>query len=494
MGRAWCLTRALLLVGLTSGTVRADMLCLVDGRVFEGPPLEHSEPGIVVRFENGDVLVPHDLVQVALIENQPDPEPRSEEEREQVAKGRVLFEGKWIARKRRDQILERRLKEQRELVAERLAHREWGNRRRDQSKNFRFEHTLPVPVFEDYRDRMEAYYKIFAKEWRTSPPEQGKLLVCFYANRAEFNRTSGAGGGTLAYFKYGGERYELNLFYDRLDPTLTEQVLYHEANHYLQKLINEDFHYPHWPGEALAEYYGASRWDPVRKELEVGLVQEGRLAEIQDDMARGQPVSILELLRERRYEDYTWGWSLVHFLMNDARYQKKFRRFFVALAKGRGVRRSPGPAGLRTVGPDAMVEAFRDHLGLKSEADLGDLQAEWQRYIEEELLTGLSTRGLEKAALAAMKTGRPIRARRLFSEALEAGSVDALVHHRYAKLLSKEDRAGAIRVWRRAIELAPLTGTYYLALGKALARDDPAEGKRLQRLGLEIDPEADEQD
>jgi hypothetical protein len=36
----------------------------------------------------------------------------------------------------------------------------------------------------------------------------------------------------------------------------------------------------------LAEYYGASHWDPVAKKFETGLIQEGRLCEIQTDNRR----------------------------------------------------------------------------------------------------------------------------------------------------------------------------------------------------------------
>ena len=87
---------------------------------------------------------------------------------------------------------------------------------------------------------------------------------------------------------------------------------------------------PHFPGESLAEYYGASHWDPVKKKLTTGLILEGRLVEVQDDVSRGEMMDLKRLISTgRMYEHYTWGWALAHFLMNDKRYAPKFQKFIV---------------------------------------------------------------------------------------------------------------------------------------------------------------------
>ncbi len=70
--------------------------------------------------------------------------------------------------------------------------------------------------------------------------------------------------GVLGYFKYI-RPYDLNIYYERLDPAQSEDTMFHEANHYLQQLIDVRFSMPHFPGESLAEYYGASSWDPRRR-------------------------------------------------------------------------------------------------------------------------------------------------------------------------------------------------------------------------------------
>jgi len=80
----------------------------------------------------------------------------------------------------------------------------------------------------------------------------------------------------------------------------------------------------------------------------------------------------------------------------------------------------------------------------------------------------------------------------LFKEAFEAGEVSALGHHSYAKMIRSENRAGAKSHWQKAIEKDPLVGTFYYELGRLeLASKNEEEGKRLQSLARELDPEVD---
>ncbi|MCZ6785876.1 MAG: hypothetical protein O7E54_01800 [Planctomycetota bacterium] len=483
---------AALLAALLGAPAEADVLCTKDGRIFEVPALKHVEGGVEIAFENGTVVVPDDLIEIALADGEPEFVPQTEEEQERFEKGFVPFENKWVTPVRRRGLIKKRLNEQRTIVEEMKLHGNWSDRYTENTKNFQFEFTVPRFVFENYRDKMEAYFQLFAKDWKVKRGRgTGKLNVCFYGNRKEFHRTSGAGRSVLGYFKFVGG-YDLNIFYDRLDPGGTEDVMFHEANHYLQKLINEKFRYPHWPGEALAEYYGASDWDAEKHKLTTGLIQEGRLAEIQADIAKDKWLTIRELLTESIYEDYTWGWSLVHFLMNDRRYAKKFKKFFVALANGRDIKRTRGSYSLETVGGEEMLVAFKKYLNLKQDEDFEELEREWHAYVVDSLKL-VSAQGLEKAAVKALRTGRDLRAKRLFEEAIAAGTKNANTHHRYAELLlEKKQRDEAIAQWRQAVALDPLTGEYTYALGKALAQDTKtrAEGERVTSLAVEIDPES----
>ena len=82
--------------------------------------------------------------------------------------------------------------------------------------------------------------------------------------------------GVLGYF--APYAHDLNFFYDRQRTSLTVDVMFHEGNHMLTHMIDEHVWYPAWINEGMAEYYGASEWDPVQKKMTVGGIQSGRLA------------------------------------------------------------------------------------------------------------------------------------------------------------------------------------------------------------------------
>jgi tetratricopeptide (TPR) repeat protein len=311
-----------------------------------------------------------------------------------------------------------------------------------------------------------------------------------YGDYDDMIQTGGAGGGVLGYFRFV-EPLELNFFHERLDVAFTEEVMFHETNHYLQKLIEMDFSMPHFPGESLAEYYGASTWDPVKKKLTVGLILEGRLVEVQDDIAAGNMMDLKRMISsERMYEHYNWGWSLVHFLMNDKRYAAKFQKFVMALPTAKDIKREVDGRGLKNVEGEEVARAFMKYLGIKDDAALTVMQEEWHAYVKEKLNL-VSTRGKEAAAKSAMNTGRHIKAKRLFKEAIAAGSTNAMTFHRYADLLAREGKtAEAQPLWKQAIALDPLTGEFYWGLGRCVrVKGDKAEGERWMKLAKEVDPE-----
>ncbi|MEE8468527.1 MAG: hypothetical protein V3T22_08735, partial [Planctomycetota bacterium] len=215
---------------LLATPVPADTLLTKDGRIIDGPPMERSDGKIVIHFENGDVAVPEEMVQEVFIE----------------------AELKDIPKNRRRKI-EKQIKQQREEIDEAREHTEWRDRYNEETANFNWQYTIPQHIALGLQMRFEAYYKLFAKEWKLKRDKRKpKLPINFYRDSAQFRRTSGAGGGALAYFRFV-EPYDLNACYDRVDPRETEMVLYHELSHYLQKLIDEKFKMPHWPGEGIAE-------------------------------------------------------------------------------------------------------------------------------------------------------------------------------------------------------------------------------------------------
>ncbi len=485
--KAWI---ALPLLLVLSAPARADILLLKDGRVVQDRELERVDQGIEIAFENGVVLVPLDLVEEALIEGEVSP-PATPEEQAQAAKGNVRFEGRWVTVRRRDELIGKRLEAKRNEVAEMVAHREWRNRQKETTKHFAFEYTIPQSVFVEYRDLMEAYFSSFLKEWRIDPPRDLKpLSVCLHIDHDAMVQIGGAPPYVAGYFKFV-EPFDCNFFYDRRNPKFTEEVMFHETNHYLQKLLDMRFKVPHFPGESLAEYYGASRYDPKTKKITSGLVLEGRLVEIHNDIQAGDWMGLARLVStDGMYEHYTWGWSLVHFLMNDPRYAKKFQEFFRALPSGKDVRREEYAFNLRTCTSEEVWNAFRRYLGLKDEEGVVGMQGEWHAYIKE-TLTVVTPQGLEDAGRRAVQNGMPIKAKRLFQEAIEKGSTNPLTYHRLAQLLEEEEKEEkSLELWREAIELDPLDAQFYESLGRALAkRGEKEEGNRLRKLAREIEPD-----
>jgi len=490
MGGARALWMTIVLAGAAS-PAGADMLLLKDGRVIDGPKLARKEGAVVVSFENGDVTVKEELIHTVIIEGVADFVPKTDEEKEKFEQGLVPFRGKWMKPAQRKREIEKLLEEKRAEVEDARDHSQWGNRHQEETKNFRWDFTIPQHVWERYSDSLEAYYEIFSKDWRVKRDKRkDKLMINFFGDRKEFNRTSGAGGGALAYFMFLGD-YDLCVFYDRLDPDTTEMVLFHEASHYMQKLVNEGFHYPHWPGEGLSEYYGGAHWDPESKKLDVGLIQEGRLTEVKSDISLGKFIELEEVVKVDAYTDYTWGWTLVHFLMETPKYKKGFQKYVTGLAGSKGVKRVVGGAfNLEEVSPEESLRYFRECLKLSTDKAVEDLQKEWYDYIQNTLQVS-STAGLEKAATAAYRDGKPIQAKRLFGEAYAAGGMSANGLHRYARMVRPQDKALAEKLWKEAIEQDPLVGTYYFELARLKEGQDEEEAKRLKALAKELDPEVD---
>jgi tetratricopeptide (TPR) repeat protein len=315
--------------------------------------------------------------------------------------------------------------------------------------------------------------------------------VCFYSNYPEFLRTSGGGYGVLAYYRFV-QPLELDFFYDRYNPVVTQHIMFHEANHHLQHLIDLDFGYPHCFGEALAEYYGASTWDPATKKLTVGLVQEGRLTEVLEDIRKGEFKKLEDYLQNKLgYEDYTWGWSFVH-MMNTPKYAPRFRKFFLSLAKG-DVKRSQFRGDMRTVEGPEILATFKKTMGI---TDLAALEKEWYDYIQKTLkLT--TERGFEEAGDAAWGNGQRLKAARFYKQALEAGSKSPTVHVNYAEHLQRKPEGvdEAIALLKKAVDYDPLNPSLYIALARAWRHKDGEdkaakdEAARLYGLAQDIDPD-----
>lgn len=494
---------------------RPDTLFLQDGRIYEDVALERSGDSVTVWFENGQVVLPLSAVLDAFDQDGPGLVPATEEAEQKIAEGLVFFQDQWVRPKVRARKVEKILAARRAEAEEIKASRLWRNRRTEETKHFEVEYTVAPAIFDDFRDLMEAYYGLFSKRWKIRTPRGfGKLKVHFYVDPENFYQVTGASRGTLAFFRFVEAPYELHFYYDRLDPRGTERDLLHELGHYLHKLVDVDFRFSHWPGASLAEYFSTVRWDERRKKVDVDpRVLEDRLISIRKDIEDGERVSLVDLVEgcnERAFRDYTWGWSLVYFLMSREDTRKDFEKFFLALARGKDVQREGRSIGHKIryarVEGDEMLRLFRKHMGLRKDSDLAELETAWHRFVENELDV-VTSRGLARAAAQARRHGRKLRARRLYEEAIAAGGAIGLTHHRYAVVLGELKKpAEAWEQWAAAVELDPLVPEYYIAWGESLIEavvakeGDPEpseaattarkeEGKRLLRLAQEIEPD-----
>lgn len=473
------------------GAALADILVLKDGRSIEGVKLEKRDGSFLVRYPHGEITIPEADVKDAFIEQDGVFEPRNEEEMAKLEQGLVPFEGKWVRKDQRDAAVQKRQERKRRQIEELRAHQMWRNRWKSATQNFEFEYTIMPEVYENYAALMEAYFKEFAKDWGIRRPAKlGRLKVCFYHDYESFLQVGGAGRGVLAYYRFV-EPLELNFYYDRYNPVETEQVMFHEASHYLQHLIDIDFGYPHCMGEAMAEYYGASRWDPEKKKLTTGLIQEGRLTEVMTDIQGGEMKRLEDYLSGRLgYDDYTWGWTFVHFMMSTPKYSSKFRRFFMALASAKDIKRVPFTAGMKTVEGDEILDSFKRYMGVR---DLDALEKEWHSYIKDTLKVS-TERGYEEAGNAAWRNGQTLKATRFYKLALEKGSRSPSVHSNYATILmNKGQNEEAVALLKKGTEYDPLNSRLWAALARATRRLGTDEAKkeatRLSLLAQEIDPD-----
>ena len=482
----------LLFVLLSCGVwAQSDHIVLKDGRVVEGLRIDRSEGGFDLHFKSGDIFVPEKLVREVLIEADGGYKAKNAAEQARLDKGFLPYNGKWVRKKQRDRLIKKKRERLRKKLEESKKHHKWNSRYRKGSKHFFFEYTIDPEICKGLQDLMETYYKVFTKEWKIRPPPKlGRLKVCFYHDYDYFLQVSGVGRGVLGYYRFV-KPFELNFFYDRVDPEFTTEVMFHEANHYLTHLIDLNFHYPHCINEAMAEYYGASKWDPKRKKMSTGHILEGRLTEVLTDIQGGEMKKVRDYLTNKLgYHDYTWGWSFVHFMMETKKYRKRWKRFFIGLARDKRVKRIGRGRGGKSIPDGEILRYFQLVMKVK---DLDALEKEWHAYIKQNLKLS-SHRGYEKAARAAASTGQSKKARRYYKLAVEKGSKNPKVYSRYAKILWNEGHyAEAKALVKKALIIDPLSASLYVDLAQIARREGGEKGKkeaaRYYNLAKEIDPE-----
>ncbi len=492
-------TIAALLLTACSVAAQGDMVELTDGRFVIDKKMTATEAGVTVHYENGDILIPVSMIRQTSVQSAgggAKPSQVSAEDQKKLDKGLVRHNGRWTKKAVRDRLLARQREQSKKRIEAAMKHRAWRNRYKMKTKNFSFEYTISPEKAKEYAELMETYFQVFTREWKIRKPGKiGRLKVCFYHDAEYYRQVSGAPSGVIGYFRFVPPE-ELNFYYDRLDERTTVDVMFHETNHYLTHLIDPRFAYPSWVNESLAEYYGASKWDAEKKKMSVGHIQEGRLTVIQDQIDRGQMQNLEDLIHLPKSSfnavHYAWGWSFVHFLLQNDKYKKNFKRYYKALAESRSIKKARYSFGMVTVEPDEQVRALKKYLKIK---DLASLEKQWHAYIKG--LEATSHRGWARGGALYLSRGMPIKARRFLETAIKMGNTNPLTQYNLARACeSKRDYDAAGAALEAALELDPLNGVFYIRLAKCRERitkdRDNDEVRRLKRLALEIDPENDE--
>ena len=471
---------------------RADSLFFNDGRYYEVPRIEEQEQELHVVYPHGTVIVDRTLVKDYYIERDGAAiKPKNEEEARMLDKGLVPYEGRWIPKGRREALIKKRNEENRLKLEEYRKHQNWRDRYKESTKHFEFEFTVPEDVGAEYMEMFEAYYGIFAKDWKISQPRGKKLKVCFYNNASDFRRIGNVSRGVLGYFRFV-EPIELNFFYERRDQRLTLDVLFHELNHYLFHLYTKDnWQLASWLDEGMAEYYGASEWDPQTGKMSVGHIQEGRLVRLMDVIDGGELQSLEGLMREPSIDatQYAWSWSLCHMLLETPKYSAKFKKYLEKMARGRADREpNPRNSSFQWVKRDHAIEQFQKMLGIP---DLDAFEKTWHDYIRQ--LDVESARGYHSAALFCQRYDRPLRAMKYFQQAVDMYSSNPSTYEAFGKLLIQEEKyRDAIEILRTGTKLDPMNPHLYMSLGQAYRKleggDNMETGKNLQVLAFEMEP------
>jgi tetratricopeptide (TPR) repeat protein len=471
--------------------------------------MTRTEKGITVHFKHGDVFLPDAMVMDTTARAADGSHRKlSPKDQAKVDKGLVYFNGRWMSAKNAERARARVKKVREERIREAKAHQAWKDRHIKKTRNFQFEYTIDPRVMKDFSNMMETYYKVFTKEWKIRKPSKlGKLKVCFYHDADYFHQVSGAPRGVLGYFRFV-QPIELDFYYDRMDEDYTYDVMFHEANHYLTYLIDPQFRYPRWVNEGLAEYYGASEYDKKTKKMSMGHIQEGRLAVIQDlikanlknkkgtgsDIGEAKWMGLEQLIDETARGissmHYAWAWSFMHFVFHgqNKKYTSKFKKFYLGLAKDKSIKRTaPDGYRMRTVEPAEQKKALRRYLGVN---DLKALEKEWHDYVRGLKATG--PRGKMRAGQFALWSNMPIKAQRLLTESIEAGSKNPLTWYYLGQAQYRKDKhSEAEESFKKVIEMDPLNGMAYIHLARCKKQQDADadEVKRLRRLAREVDPD-----
>ncbi|MEE8105749.1 MAG: DUF1570 domain-containing protein [Planctomycetota bacterium] len=482
--------RLLLIFALCAGPLFADTLIFADGRIVDHDKVEATEEGYKLTYEHGEIVVPKAILRGFFKAGEtPEFTPTTLKEKEQAGKNRYPWKGRWISKSYWRKLAQREIDKKKEMVEQAKARHFWRDRAKVKTKTFDYEHTLPDEIFEEWQKLFETYYKFFTKYWKIKPSTKfGKPRIHIYRDREYFYQVTGRPRGVAGFYVL--PMRTLHFYYDRRRVGLTISIMFHEGNHMLSHMVDRKFRYPWWIGEGMAEYFGASKYDPETETMEIGLLQSGRLANLWIRIQEDGWLKLRTLIESGRslgVAGYAWSWSFCHFLLSNEKYEKRFKKYFLALARSGSIKRTRAGPGMETVSSDEQIKALLRMLKVKN---LKTLEAEWHAYIKRELRLDRKDMNWSEAGHVMDVLGENPQARKFFKRAIDAGVADAQVHYRYSwlKLVQNKNKT-AHKYLEKTLELDPMHSQAISLLGWVKhGLGDKEEGYRLMKLAFEIDP------
>ena len=484
---------AALATACAASAQKGGVLVFKDGRRIQAPEIKPGPGSYLLIFPHGQITVDEKLILKAILL---DPTARmmgvSAADKAKLEKGLVPYKGRWISKARFVSLMKKARQKRLAQIEEEKKHSPWYNRYKESTRHFSFEYTIPPEVAHNYMNFFEVYWKVFNKRWRIrQPPRLGKLKVCIFNNQRDFLRIANQPRGVLGVFRFV-EPLELDFFHDRRDPRFTLSVLWHECNHYFMHLFTKKgVLNPAWLEEGLAEYFGGSSWDPKTKKMVPGLIQEGRLVNLQDAMDGDEYQKLVPLLKTVRLNamQYAWAWSLCHMFFHKKKYAKGFNKFIVRMAKDSTLKKevSRFNPNFRSVRYEVMVDLLKKCLKVK---DLDALEKEWYAYIKS--LKVHSARGYYEAAQECERWLRPIRAGLYYKKAIELDPKYISAYEGYARLLYNQDKYKEARaIIAKGLKVDPVNPFLYLRLA-AIEKETGSKQKaeRLCNLAMDVAPDA----
>jgi tetratricopeptide (TPR) repeat protein len=432
--------------------------------------------------------------------------PKTEKEKENLAKGLVLYKGSWIKKDDYAKLLEKENERRRKEMETEAAHLQFADGWVIETPHFRFQGNCPKDILQDCAELLEEYYSVMNGKigMKASPSvARKKMQVNVYRDEEDYFKSGASPGGSAGWFSQLDE--SLNFYYDYEDPSFTRHVMLHEGTHLLTYLANPKFGPPAWINEGMAEYFGSSKITGERgkRKMEPGQILDNRLQLLQE-MEKSNYVPIDKWLAYSTtygevsrnggipYQHYAYWWGLCHFLAETPKYEKKFLGYFRDLYALNGFDKDVGytwVGGISvgfSVSPEEYTRKLLERLGVK---DVKKLDEEFRAWIKEQKPVG--KRGY-------FIVGRDLLFEKKLDEALmnldraiaEGHNTSECYGYRARVWEGKKNEEKANADWRKAIELNPVEPSYRLSLASNLVKEKAtrAEGVKQLEIAAELDP------